>query len=113
MHSTYGLQVGDHMAREPSLPHSRACVAPLGHAPIRRAPAAAAVTVRSQRSWAAEAQTDDSALGHYTYFLDDVKVLNKLIVSTCGRRWKDAPVLLVTGKVSDEAVLTLWSRGRR
>src|SRR5271166_118745 len=38
--------------------------------------------VRSQRSWAAEVQTDDSALGHYTYFLADVHHIRELIVST-------------------------------
>jgi hypothetical protein len=34
------------------------------------------------------AQTDDLALGDYTYFLDEVNHHDKLVVSTYGRRWR-------------------------
>jgi hypothetical protein len=38
--------------------------------------------VRPQRSRARRIQTDNSALSDYTYFLDDVKIYNQLVVST-------------------------------
>jgi hypothetical protein len=52
---------------------------------------------RSDHGWG-EVQTDDSALGHYTFSLDDMNYWNKLVVSTMDRDGEDVPVMM-TGKV--------------
>jgi hypothetical protein len=65
----------------------------------------AAVTSGRSDHGPSVAQTDDLALGHYTYFLDGVNHVTNLWYPPMGGDGEDAPVLQMTGKVFGEAAL--------